>query len=87
MSLRDEMPTVAAFVDDMRTAFGADEFNGWMLGRDGGEFWASENGHEWGERPQLGSQVMGVEAYLRLGQPLFPEPEVETPVKRKGAKP
>ena len=68
-SLREVMRISSGFVDSMRAAFGADEVNGWLLGRNGGAFWASENGHEWGERPALGAQAMSLYAYERLGQP------------------
>lgn len=40
---RERMPTVAAFVDAMREAFGHDQI---LVN------WASENGHEIGNRPK-----------------------------------
>jgi len=68
-SLREAMPITSGFIDAMRDAFGRDEVNSWILGQNGGAFWASENGHEWGERPALGAQAMSLYAYERLGQP------------------
>jgi DNA-directed RNA polymerase specialized sigma subunit len=51
--MRDRMPKVAAFVDDLREAFGTEYINGaireGLRGRP--VFWASENGHELGTRP------------------------------------
>lgn len=48
--LRQSMPTVAAFIDDLREAFGADMINAAIrTGMDGqGTFRASENGNEVG---------------------------------------
>lgn len=48
--MRDQMPDVAAFVDDLRDAFGADMINGAIRSglRGRPHFWASENGHELG---------------------------------------
>lgn len=47
------MPVTAAFIDDMRAAFGADLVNaaikGGMAGE--GQFYARENGIEFGGRP------------------------------------
>lgn len=53
-SLRNDMPLVAEFIDEMRTAFGADAINqsirnGMKGGRD---FYACENGHEIGSRDE-----------------------------------
>jgi hypothetical protein len=52
-SLREDMPTVAAWVDDLRAAFGADYMNGAIRAglRGGRTFWAAEGGHEIGTRP------------------------------------
>ena len=47
MSLRKEMPTVAAFVDSLRDAFGAETVTDWMRGKNGGGFCAWENGIRW----------------------------------------
>lgn len=50
--LREKMPSVAAFIDDMRSAFGADVVNSAIrAGIDGQPtFWASEGGHQIGTR-------------------------------------
>lgn len=68
MSLRDEMPTTAAFVDAMRDAFGRGEVNAWVLGKNGGQMWASENGREYGERLELGTRSITADAFIRLGK-------------------
>lgn len=51
-SLREAMPTTAAFIDAMRDTFGADMINAAIrAGLDGQPtFWARENGHEVGTR-------------------------------------
>ena len=52
-SMREAMPAVTAFVDNLRAAFGAEYINGairqGLRGRP--VFWASEGGHELGTRP------------------------------------
>ena len=50
--------------------------NGWILGHNGAAFWARENGVEYGQRLELGSQAMSVEAYLRLWQSAGPAKNV-----------
>jgi len=50
-SMRGEMPTVAAFIDDLRAAFGADQVDPSIRAGLRGEpnkFWAREGGHELG---------------------------------------
>ncbi len=48
-SMREEMPTVAAWIDDLRLAFGAEAVTAWIRqGRADGTFHARENGHEVG---------------------------------------
>lgn len=51
-SLRAEMPTVSAWIDDLRGAFGAECINpGIRAGVDGQPtFWARENGREVGTK-------------------------------------
>ena len=51
-NLRAEMPTVAAWIDELREAFGADQINPQIkAGIDGQPtFWARENGQEIGTR-------------------------------------
>jgi len=60
--LRQSMPTVAAFIDDMRETFGADAVNGQIKkGMQGlPVFWASENGTEIGARPPRGRVEVSV---------------------------
>ena len=55
--LRETMPTVAAWADELREVFGADSVDP-ALRR--GEFWARENGVEVGK--QLGAQ--GLSGYV-----------------------
>jgi hypothetical protein len=54
--MRLAMPTVAAFVDGLRAAFGADEVDGWIRDglkrRSGAGFYASEAGAQIGQRVQ-----------------------------------
>ena len=41
--MREAMPTVAAFIDDLRSAFGAEEVNRWIgQGMRTGRFYAAE---------------------------------------------
>ena len=49
---RTDMPTVAAWIDDLRQAFGADEINVAIRQGQAGEpaFYAIENGHEIGTK-------------------------------------
>ena len=49
-SLRDEMPLVTEFIDDLRSAFGAGEIDGAIRAGLKGRpfFWAHEGGHELG---------------------------------------
>ncbi|MFM1991325.1 MAG: hypothetical protein RJA99_4282 [Pseudomonadota bacterium] len=48
--MRDQMPEVAAFVDDLRAAFGEQQINGAIRSglRGRPHFWAAEGGHELG---------------------------------------
>lgn len=58
--LREAMPTVAAWIDDLREAFGADTINAAIRnGINGGtHFHASENGHEIGCEAMPGRHVV-----------------------------
>lgn len=58
--LRQSMPTVAAWIDDLREAFGADTINAAIRnGMAGGtHFHAEENGCEIGCEDALGSHVV-----------------------------
>jgi hypothetical protein len=51
-TLRDAMPVVFAFIDDMRAAFGPDDINAIVKAGIAGlpGFWASEGGQEVGTR-------------------------------------
>lgn len=59
-SLREEMPLVTAFIDDLRAAFGAEQINASIkAGVNGaGTFWACENGREIGSKGQPGGFVL-----------------------------
>ena len=61
--LRQTMPTVAAWVDELRAAFGADAINPAIRnGAAGGShFYAEENGHAIGCEAMPGSHVVSVE--------------------------
>lgn len=60
-SLRDEMPGVAAFIDDLRSAFGKDEINDQVRAGLKGKptFHATENGYEIGTpfKPEHGIKL------------------------------
>ena len=47
MRLRSQMPSVAAFVAELRAAFGSALVNEWIRGRDAGWICARENGVRW----------------------------------------
>lgn len=50
-SMRLAMPKVAAFIDDLRAAFGKAEVDAWIRqGLKDGTFYAAENGHVIGKR-------------------------------------
>ena len=61
--MRDQMPIAAAFIDDLRTAFGTEQINGAIRSaiKDGRpHFWARENGNELGTWwPACGESVDG----------------------------
>lgn len=58
--MREQMPVIAALVDDLRAAFGADYINRIVSAGMRGEpvFWASENGHQVGTAPVEGTRVV-----------------------------
>lgn len=60
MNLRDEMPIVAAFIDELREQFGKAEIDAQIRKGMAGlpVFWASENGHE------IGTQIKNLNADL-----------------------
>jgi len=51
-SMREQMPTVAALIDELRAAFGKDSIDGQVRKGMNGQpmFWASENGHTVGTK-------------------------------------
>ena len=51
-NMREFMPATAAWIDDLRSAFGAEAINSSIKSGMNGlpTFWASENGHEVGTR-------------------------------------
>ncbi len=60
-SMREQMPVVAALIDELRKAFGADYINGIMLAavkRGEPVFWASEAGHTIGTPLLEGTRVV-----------------------------
>lgn len=58
--LRQTMPTVAAWVDELREAFGADGINAAIRNgvAGGAAFYATENGHSIGCESMLGGHVV-----------------------------
>lgn len=76
-SMRDSMPTVAAWIDDLRAAFGADQVNGSIMAGLAGlpTFYAEEAGH------QLGTPAtMPAEARLHV----FSDEEIDEMTNRIG---
>ncbi|MGY6214969.1 hypothetical protein ACW73L_07390 [Methylolobus aquaticus] len=59
MSLREQMPQTAAFIDDLRAVFGKESVDAQIRAGMRGDpmFWASEAGHEIGTKP-LGGRVL-----------------------------
>lgn len=57
--MREQMPTVAAFIDDLRTTFGTDYINNILRAGINGKpvFYASENGHTVGTVVPVGVRV------------------------------
>lgn len=78
-SLRAEMPTVAAWIDDLRAAFGAESINGQIRRGLAGEpvFHASEGGREVGAMAPDGGR--GVTAAQMVIEP----PKKEEPSGRR----
>lgn len=74
-NLRETMPQVSAFIDDMRAAFGADVINAEIRKGINGVpgFWASENGVEVGTRAvERGTEVDGTQMVLESIAKLVP---------------
>lgn len=71
--LRQNMPTVAAWIDELREAFGADAINPALRnGAAGGsQFYAEEGGHT------IGSDAMPGTRELRLSEMTLPKPDKE----------
>ena len=73
MNLRTEMPTVALWIDSLRSAFGADGIEASIRqGMKGapGAFYAAENGHTvgtpaWPARIEIGVGEMVIESQTR----------------------
>lgn len=68
INLREAMPLVTAFIDEMREAFGADVINRAIKnGMNGGcDFYASENGQEVGNKlPDSGYWVKGADIIIQ----------------------
>lgn len=61
-SMRETMPTVAAIIDELREAFGADAINPSIKGGMNGvpTFYARENGYEVGTKSQCFDETKGV---------------------------
>ena len=59
MSLREQMPQTAAFIDELRAVFGRESIDAQIRAGMRGDpmFWASEAGHEIGTKP-LGDRVL-----------------------------
>jgi hypothetical protein len=59
-SMREQMPTVASWIDGMREAFGKEHIDRQIRAGMNGQpvFYASENGHEVGTKPKPGWRVL-----------------------------
>lgn len=59
-SMREQMPTVAAWIDQMRAAFGKEHIDRQIQAGMKGQpvFYASENGHTVGTKPKRGWRVL-----------------------------
>jgi len=59
-SMREQMPTVAAWIDQMRAAFGKEHIDRQIRAGMKGQpvFFASENGHTLGTKPRRGWRVL-----------------------------
>lgn len=66
MRLRQQMPLVAAFIDEMREAFGTQLVNEWIKGRDAGWVCASENGARWCTPGRRCSECQGEQGGKRV---------------------
>lgn len=66
--LRAAMPTVAAFIDEMRAAFGADAINAAIKSGIDGQptFWAKENGLEVGTKAIYDPEKSVSAAHMQL---------------------
>lgn len=63
VSLREQMPVVSAFIDDLRAAFGAEGINASIrrgMAGQSGAFWAREGGLEVGTPPPQKKRVAAV---------------------------
>ena len=66
--LRERMPTITAWLDDLRSAFGAEMINAAIKGGIAGQptFWAEENGIVVGTPRLMPHGTISVDGYLRL---------------------
>lgn len=66
-SMRESMPVTAAFIDELRAAFGRAEIDGQIRAgmKGAGCFWASENGHTVGSiSDEPGVAISGDDLWL-----------------------
>lgn len=58
-SMREDMPVVAALIDDLRATFGKEMIDRQIRKGINGQptFWASENGHEVGTKAERGTVI------------------------------
>jgi hypothetical protein len=73
--MRQTMPTIAAWIDDLRAAFGADTVNRAIRnGMNGGsQFYAAENGQTIGSKPALSGHIVCAADMVLSKRP--PEPQ------------
>lgn len=66
-TMRQAMPEVFAWIEDLRATFGADEINAFIKSGLAGvpTFWARENGHEVGTRhPERGTEISAAQMVI-----------------------
>ena len=64
--MREAMPVVSAWIDDLRLAFGKEGVTLWVRqGLQDGTFYATEGGHEIGRKPEPANAVSAAEMVIK----------------------
>lgn len=68
--MREAMPGVSAWIDDLRLAFGRQDVTAWVRqGLADGSFHAVENGHEIGRAVEQGNAISLAEIVIKAPEP------------------